>query len=217
MAAAEAEFIKALESNQDSFDIQDNYAFYLWLKEGPEAAIAAHKEALSLNPMSEVTWGNHGLYLYFGGKYEQAVRCFEKSIELNPANPLFYILLATSHVENNNPKEALSTLDEFNSLRVEPVGWMGWVAFIYIKCGKKEKSKQILEKLLERSKEFHASFSIALTYSLLGDIESAFLWLNRSIEEHSRLPQLTIKTVLWNNIKSDPRYFDIVNKVGLRV
>jgi hypothetical protein len=49
---------------------------------------------------------------------------------------------------------------------------------------------------------------------LLGDKDHAFVWLNKAAEAHS--PILFIKSdPYWNSIRSDPRYADLLRRMGL--
>ncbi|MFC1553162.1 protein kinase [candidate division KSB1 bacterium] len=213
---AEQHFQKALSLNNGNHEIYDNYAFCIFLQGEFEKALELHKTAISLNPMSALTVCNHGIYHYFCGLYEQAVILGNKAAEINQELPFPYIFLAQIHAENDNCIDALDAANKLETIAGDVIGFMGWVSFAYMKCGKIEEVKRRLKKLLQCTEEHHASFSIGLIYSLLGEIDKAFEWLEKSIEERSRLPQLTLKMQMWDNIKSDSRYVEALSKVGLK-
>jgi len=56
---------------------------------------------------------------------------------------------------------------------------------------------------------------VAETYVLLGDKDQAFHWLERAYSEHDdEMVTLKIDTV-WDPLRSDPRFKDLLRRVGL--
>jgi hypothetical protein len=54
----------------------------------------------------------------------------------------------------------------------------------------------------------------AKSYVLLGDKDQALVWLNKAAEAHSQI--LFIKAdPYWDSIRSDPRYADLLRRMGL--
>jgi len=74
--------------------------------------------------------------------------------------------------------------------------------------------------LLKKEIEFYAApgdnydpGAVAAFYSVLGDKENAFLWLNKAYEDHALL---FIKcTREFDNLRGDPRYAEMLRKMGL--
>jgi hypothetical protein len=62
---------------------------------------------------------------------------------------------------------------------------------------------------------FVFSYGIALVYAGLGDKDQAFQWLEKSYQD--REPRITRIKVdpLFDNLHSDPRFADLVRRVGL--
>jgi hypothetical protein len=60
-----------------------------------------------------------------------------------------------------------------------------------------------------------SAYDIAAMYAQLGDKEQAFLWLNTAFQEHDEhLMWLKIDFTL-DSLRSDPRFAEMVRKVGL--
>jgi adenylate cyclase len=54
-----------------------------------------------------------------------------------------------------------------------------------------------------------------MVYTGLGEKEKAFEWLDRAFQEHDQ-PLGFIKTaVVWDSLRSDPRYTALLQKMGL--
>ena len=86
---------------------------------------------------------------------------------------------------------------------------------IFVNAGRPEESRAILDQLLLRSESrFVPPYHIALVYKNLGDKERALDWLEKAYA--IRDPKMTfLKTPNWKNVENDPRFQDIVRRVGL--
>jgi tetratricopeptide (TPR) repeat protein len=76
-------------------------------------------------------------------------------------------------------------------------------------------TKGIAIRLTQRKREYISAYNIAALYSNLGDKDQAFLWLNTAYQE--RNPDMEgLKTdFLLDPLRSDPRFAELVRKVGL--
>ena len=73
----------------------------------------------------------------------------------------------------------------------------------------------MLEELLKLSTERYVSpYNIALIYNGLGERDEAFAWLERGYEQ--RDPKMVFLKVepKWNNLRDDPRFKDLMQRVG---
>ena len=74
----------------------------------------------------------------------------------------------------------------------------------------------MLEELKKLSKQRYVSpYNIACIYAGLNDKDQAFEWLERAFQERSYfMTLLKVETVL-DNLRPDPRFQDLVRRVGL--
>lgn len=86
---------------------------------------------------------------------------------------------------------------------------------LYAASGQTEKAKEILKELEERVKlNKCGSFWIAFIYLQLGQLGKAFEYLERAYEEHE--PSLIwLSPIPYDEIRNDPRFFALLNKMGL--
>ena len=84
-----------------------------------------------------------------------------------------------------------------------------------VDAGRPEEARAILDQLLRRSKSrFVPPSHIAMVYNHLGDKEQALDWLEKAYA--IRDPKMTfLKTTNWKNVENDPRFQDILRRVGL--
>jgi len=83
--------------------------------------------------------------------------------------------------------------------------------------GKRTEAQAVLDKLFKLSHEqgrWVPPVHFAIIYSAMGNKDEAIAWLNKAIEQHD--PKLAFLKVGqgWENLRSDPRFQDIMKRVG---
>ena len=68
---------------------------------------------------------------------------------------------------------------------------------------------------LTRSGRYASSYAVAVIYAGLGDREHAFGWLDTAVRERSHWLVWLERDPRWNDIRSDPRFHELVRQVGL--
>lgn len=86
----------------------------------------------------------------------------------------------------------------------------------YAVAGKKSEAVAILDELQALSRKRYVSpASIAVIYAGLGDADHAFKWLEKAYQERSAY-MLRLKTYArLDKIRSDPRFRELIRRVGL--
>jgi hypothetical protein len=60
-----------------------------------------------------------------------------------------------------------------------------------------------------------AAYDFALAYAGLGEKDQAFQWLERSLQDHAfDITYLNVDPLM-DNLRSDPRFADLVKRIGL--
>lgn len=80
-----------------------------------------------------------------------------------------------------------------------------------------EDARRVLDEFtaLTSSGRYASSYAVAVIYAGLGDTEHAFAWLDTGIRERSHWLVWLGRDPRWNGIRSDPRFAQLVRKVGL--
>ena len=74
----------------------------------------------------------------------------------------------------------------------------------------------MLEKLRALSKQKHvSSYCFAVVYVGLGEKDQAFTWLEKANEERANLLTYLKVDSTWDPLRSDPRFADLLRRVGL--
>ena len=90
------------------------------------------------------------------------------------------------------------------------------LGLVYGLAGRKADALKILNELLELNKARYVTpAALVNVYIGLGDKEQAFVWLEKAYQERSNyLAYLKVFPIL-DPLRSDPRFTDLVRRVGL--
>ena len=90
--------------------------------------------------------------------------------------------------------------------------------FALARSGKRAEAREDLNNLLRAPKTKYVSpYNIALIYNALDDRDKVFEWLEKGFAQ--RAPLMTFLKVepKWNNLRSDPRFVDLIARMGLQL
>ena len=207
---------KAIELNPGNAAAHNLFGRALYAYERHAEALAEMSKSLSLDPLSMMMYTGAGDAYYFAREYEKSVFHYRMAIELDARFDGAHTGLARS----------LEALGRFDDARVEYEegrrisGGVAWPSFglahLAIASGNEQEARRILAELTDaRSKRVVSAWGIAVLHASLGDIDEAFRWLDVAVEE--RAPGLILLRVhpRLDPIRSEPRYWPLVQRVGL--
>ena len=214
-SGAEREFRRAI-------DLNPNYATaHQWLAEeisvlrGHEEALAEIRRALELDPLSLIINRVYGDTLLNARRYDEAIAQYRKTIEMDPNFPTTHNGLGHAYEAKGMYDQAVAEYLAFAGPNVSPAERLarqeaytrsGWKAFLQIG----------VSNLLERSKKGYVrSFTIASFYARLGQKDEAFAWLEKAYQDRDyQMTELNVRPEL-DSLRSDPRFAELVKRVGL--
>jgi hypothetical protein len=91
------------------------------------------------------------------------------------------------------------------------------LAYVLARSGNEKEAREILDYLINKTSEHYISpLWIALVYLAFNEKDQVFAWLDRAYVEHcSGLPYLIKTSFLFNEIRSDPRFQNLLRKMKL--
>ncbi|HEX6190108.1 MAG TPA: protein kinase [Pyrinomonadaceae bacterium] len=211
-AGAEREYKRALELNPDYASAYQRYGVFLATTDRLDEGIAQLKRALQLDPASLPINADLGFVYYNARRYDEAIEQLRKTVELDPDWPRAHSLLAFCYTQKGMYDEALRELQQMQLPGRGPN-----FARLYVLMGRRDEALKVLAEMKERSKQTgnvpHLGF-VAI-YTALGDKERAFEYLEKAFAE--RIPGLrNIKTSpVYDELRSDPRFADLLKRIGL--
>lgn len=86
----------------------------------------------------------------------------------------------------------------------------------YALSGDREKAKAALDELREMSRRRYVSpYWFAIVYLGLGDKDQTFAWLDRAVEDRAGLLVWLKVEPEFSPLRDDPRYRDLLRRIGL--
>jgi len=216
--AAEREYQRALELDPNNTNARHWYALFLDRMGRFEDAIAQYKRALDLDPLN-LTFNTSLAGVYADeGQYDRALDQFKKTIEIDPNYASAHDNLSRLYREQSKYELWLEEWKKAATLDPDPdeLSIYEEVALVYAKSGfRSAQSRHVeLRKQLAQRRYFDPAI-IAYQSAILGDKEQVFFWLQKAYSEKSGALQLIKVVKPLEPFRSDPRYIDLVKRMGL--
>jgi TolB-like protein/Tfp pilus assembly protein PilF len=213
---AEHEFRRALQLNPNYATAHYFYGFFYLVPMGRlDDAIAEMKRAQELEPLSLIINTNYGATLTAARRYDEAIAQIHKALEINPDFGVAHLRLSVAYAYQGRYDEAIAEGQKARELLSPSPSAPSTLGNVYAMAGRKAEAQKVLDELKEQSKtRYVPAAAIASIYAALGDKEQAFAWLGKSYEERNfALPG--IKNASWDPLRSDPRFADLLRRMGL--
>jgi eukaryotic-like serine/threonine-protein kinase len=215
----EAEFKKAFELDPNDATTHQRYANDIGMIGGREQeALAEINRAHQLDPLSPIISEQVGEIYVLARHYDAAIAVCKKVVNENPTFAPAHACLADAYwgkrmypqvIEESRAYGQLSgnrNESEFASAIEQGFRSAGWKGAL---------TKGIEARQAQRKAEYSSAYEIANLYAELGEKDQAFRWLNTAYQERD-LGLVSLKTVfLLDPLHSDPRFAELVRKVGL--
>ena len=211
---SEKEFRRAIALDPNYATGHHWYAEHLALLGRYDEADVEMERARQLDPLSLIIQTDTAVFLYFARRYDQAINQFRAVIEREPNFPRTNIL-AFAYVQDGRYDDALAEIKKWR----QP-GDKYWIlpleARLYTDEGRHNDARLALENLqdLARGHRIEA-WAFAQGYAGVEDKDQVFIWLQKSIDEHS--PGLTALKVdpAFDPVRTDPRFQRVLRHIGL--
>ncbi len=216
-SAAEKAFKRSIELKPDYATAHEWYAIHYLIGTGRlEEAIQEMKKALELEPASLIMNTFMGATLYYAGRYDEAIDQCRRTIEMDPNFAVAHWHLGLAYEQQQNFDAAIEEFKKATSLSEGSPLMKAALGRAYAESQKKLEAEKILGELNELSKqEYVSSYEIATICVALGDNEQGFQLLEKAYAEHSFHLVRLKRSPHFKPIRSDPRFQDLVHRVGL--
>jgi len=217
-AAAESEFSRAIALRPIDGEAYQPHIHYLLARGRPDEAVAEGKRVLELNPVSLILNADYGNQLYLAGHYEEAISQLRKTLELDPNFAPAHARLGLVYLQVEKYDEAIAEFKKARALDNSPQKWgrLAILGYAYGISGRPSEARGVLDELEDFSRRHHVPpFSFALVHIGLGEKDQAFQWLEKSYAGHyPDMIRLKLNPTL-DRLRSDPRFADLVRRVGI--
>jgi TolB-like protein/DNA-binding winged helix-turn-helix (wHTH) protein/Tfp pilus assembly protein PilF len=192
------------------------YSLYLGALGRPEEGLTEAKRALDLDPVSPAINHYVVVQLYLARRFDEAIEQCRKTLELDPSFTPVRGTLAEVYSAKGMYREALAEYEELSALSGGSPRSTAFVGYAHARLGHRSQAFRVLEQLRAASKQRYVpALSFAIVYVGLGEKEKAFLWLEKAYDERTNsLAYLKVQAT-WDTLRSDPRFADLVRRIGL--
>jgi TolB-like protein/Tfp pilus assembly protein PilF len=215
-AGAEAEFHRALQLNPNSSDAHGMYAEYLdsmgrFAEAAKERAIAKQ-----LSPVEPILYQNSGEHFLYIREFDKAIDQYHEALELDPTFSIAHGGLWQAYALKGMRKESMEHYEESMVLDGD-AGLAAKIKAAYAKSGYRSATRVILEdRRLKRSSGRWLEFvDDAYLYIALGEKDHALTALDQAVRERDANVTSLQVDPSFDSIRSDPRFAELVHKVGL--
>jgi serine/threonine protein kinase/tetratricopeptide (TPR) repeat protein len=213
---AENQFQRALRLSPNYSTAHENYATFLSRMGRFDEALREAKRAQELDPLSLSVNTMMGINLGLARRDDEAIPWFRRVLDMDPNFLRAHFGLGLSLVHKKRYDEAITELQKAVELSGGGAAQLGALGYAYAVANRRAEALEIVERLNERSREHYVPPAmVATVFSGLGDKDQAMAWLEKAIEEHD--PWLTGLKVdpMFDSLRSDPRFLDLLHRVGL--
>lgn len=213
--AAENQIKQALDLNPNNAETHLFYAHVLSTTGRHAEGLAQAKQARELDPLDLRISTLEGLFLILAGRTDEALARLQKTIEVQPNFGFAHFFASSAYIQKGKFAEAIAEARKARELNGPNSQSTSSLGYALAKSGKSAEARAELEDLLKRSTaQYVPPSAIALVYNGLGEPGEALAWLERGYKERDAKIVFLKVDPRWNDLRGDPRFQDLLRRVG---
>ncbi|MDT8069459.1 MAG: winged helix-turn-helix domain-containing protein [Terriglobia bacterium] len=211
------EMALALRLDPNSPVVLTRYAVSELMPDGRlKEAIETLRRALEFDPLS--VWARLwlGITLTLNREFERAVEQGRILLEIDPSSGQGNFVVGVAARYLNRCDEAISSLRRAADLTCDAPMMLGWLGLTFTSCGHSNEAREVLRRLHEKATTGYVPPTcFAWIHLGLRQINTAFQWLDRAVDECDQLIMPIKSYGFLDPIRSDPRFAILLRKMGL--
>jgi tetratricopeptide (TPR) repeat protein len=216
-SGAESEYKRAIELNPGYPLVHVVYAFYLSAKGKFNESLEEIRKAAALDPLSLGHKCSEARLLYYARRYDQAIEIHRQVVELDPSHAERCYWMPLAYVQNGLLEQAIEQEQKAMAALPDETLPPALLGRAYALAGRKREAQALLNKLLGLSEQryYISPYNIAVLYTGLNDKDQAFAWLEKAVQARAGLLVYLKVDPVFDILRSDPRFLDLVRRIGL--
>ncbi len=213
---AEREFRSAIELKPHYGPVHIWYSHFLKAMDRIAESFEESKRAIECDPLGLVLNMHMGWHYVYEREYEQAIEQLRKTLELEPGFILARLFLGEAYEQLGAFGEAIKEFEKTVNLSERHPIYLAGLGHGYAVAGQREDALRIIEELQQLSSQVYVpARGIAEVYIGLGQKEQAFTWLDEAFKQRNGWLFHVKGNPRYDSLRSDPRYTDLVRRIGL--
>ncbi|MDQ3129932.1 MAG: protein kinase [Acidobacteriota bacterium] len=180
-------------------------------------SLRSFEKLVRLDPAAKVVSAyNRARIFLYRGDYEKALAELDKGVKYEPNHPMLKIFRSGVYYYQGKKDEAINLMEEVLRQNPQMDGIRSLYAMYLAGSGKSEEAlAQISGDALNLCRSDHdMAYWLGSTYALLGEKDSAFKWINRAVKlGNENKPWFETDPNL-DSLRDDPRFAELMGKVG---
>jgi len=215
-AAAEEDFRAAIEASPSYANARQYYAVLLSATGRHEEAQDQAARATELDPLSLPIRTALGWARFLARRFDESIESLESAIEMDPTFVPLHNMLSWSLRMAGNSSRSIEEARLAVSLSHRGTFFLSTLAAACGFAGTRDEAEAILRELAELARRQYVSmYQIAVIHASLGDADRAFEALEQAFQNRDwGLVLLRVEPLL-DALRSDPRFSDLVRRIGL--
>ena len=219
-AGAEKEFRHAIELNPNYAEAHHFYSHYLMGQDRVDESLRESQRALNSDPVNVAMIFHLAWHYFYAHQYDQAIAQCRRTLDFDPNYQPAHFTLAAAEVQKGQYAEAIAEFQKIiPTFAGGKEGSLGaWLGYAYALAGNKAEALKIVDRLLQlRGKKPSAPYNLAIFYMGLGDKERSLAFLKEAVDAHAIGIFLdpVNKSPIFDGLHSDPRFQDLLRRMGI--
>ncbi|MBA2501954.1 MAG: protein kinase [Pyrinomonadaceae bacterium] len=214
-AEAERNYQRAISLNPNYAPAHYRYAEMLANIGRFDQAVTEARRAQELDPLSLTSNINVAGVLYKARRYDEALEQLREILEMNSNFAPTHLYFGINYLQKGMHEEAISAFKRALTLSNNSPDMMGLLGYAYASAGKMDEAQAILDQLEKITPpRYVAPYTRAQIYIALGDKDRAFVWLEKAYEERTWLMGILKVDPLFDPLRSDTRFADLLRRMN---
>jgi serine/threonine protein kinase/Flp pilus assembly protein TadD len=213
---AEAEYRRAIALNPSYATAHHWYGLHLAFRGKTQEARQELERARELDPLSPIIRLNLAWVQFSGGDNDALIAASQKELASDSSFWDAYWDLGSAYMQKGEMEKGIVALQKAVEFSHHSTATVASLGYALGRAGKRQEAEQVLRKLHQRAQhEPVAAEEIAIVYIGLGDNKNALLWLEQAYRSQSKGLVLLKADPWYHSLAAEPRYQDLVRKIGL--
>jgi len=215
-SGAEQSLRRAIELNPSYAPVRIWHASLLVCTGRTGEAVGEARRAEQLDPLSLIVITQVGWIFAYDRRYDEAIQQYLKALETDPNYLWALHQLGGAYTCQSRFEEAIRTHEKAATVSGRTPAALGGLAYTYGVAGRAAEARKVVAELIELSKrQYVPPASVAWGYFGLGDSDRGFEWLEKAYQERSNAIAYLAASTNYDRVRSDPRYLDLLRRIGL--
>jgi eukaryotic-like serine/threonine-protein kinase len=212
---AGAEYRRALEKNPGSALVHQAHGLYLAARGETDESLAEGKRVSELDPVSIGSGCMRARLLYYARQYDLAIAQYERTVTADPTVAGFCTFAIFAFEQKGRFTEAIEAAKRSSAASPNEVLQRSVLARSYGVSGNRAEAEKVIAGMVELTKRrFVSQYDFALAYSGWNR-EEALRSLEKAYEGREGLLVYAKVDAVWDDLREEPRFREIVRKIGI--